>query len=65
MDCGCAVRPGAQRAFIGYYRLYANSTVQAKAEGQRSAAFRDLGSKVTSRDGTIGLRYEDKDLRAP
>ena len=27
IDCGCAVRPGARRVFIGYYRLYQNSTV--------------------------------------
>ena len=29
VDCGCAVRPGARRVFIGYYRLYRNSTVSA------------------------------------
>lgn len=64
MDCGCAVRPDARRAFIGYYRLYVNSTVQAKAGG-RSAVFRDLGAKVVSRDGTIALRFNPEDLRAP
>jgi len=61
-DCGCAVRPDARRAFIGYYRLYVNSTVQAKA-GDRSAVFADLGPKVVSRDGTIGLRFTTEDLR--
>ena len=64
LDCGCAVRPDARRAFIGYYRLYVNSTVQAKA-GDKSAVFTDLGSKVVSRDGTIGLRFSSEDLRAP
>lgn len=65
MDCGCAVRPQARRAFIGYYRLYENSTVQVQAGDQRSAVFRDLGARVVASDGTIGLRFEGKDLRAP
>lgn len=64
-DCGCAVRPGATRVFIGYYRLYQNSTVQARSGAQRSATFRDLGPQVVARDGAIGLRFEGKDLRAP
>jgi hypothetical protein len=64
LDCGCAVRPDARRVFVGYYRLYQNSTVQAAA-GQRRAAFRDLGSKVVAEDGSVGLRFEEKDLRLP
>jgi hypothetical protein len=63
VDCGCAVRPGARRVFIGYYRLYQNSTVLAAARGRRNAIFRDLGGKVAAADGTVGLRFEDKDLR--
>jgi hypothetical protein len=63
-DCECAVRPGATRVFIGYYRLYQNSTVRARAESGAEATFRDLGPQVTSRDGTVGLRFEDKDLRS-
>jgi len=63
LDCGCAVRPDASRVFIGYYRLYQNSTVQSKAPGPRSAAFRDLGSRVVSENGSVGLRFEEKDLR--
>jgi hypothetical protein len=62
VDCGCAVRPGGRRVFVGYYRLYQNSTVQAR-DGNREATFRDLGPKVVSRNGTVGLRFEDKDLR--
>ena len=31
LDCGCAVRPGGTRVFIGYYRLYQNSTVRARS----------------------------------
>ena len=62
LDCGCAVRPGGRRVFIGYYRLYRNSTVRARGGGGE-ATFRDLGPQVTSRNGTVGLRFEDKDLR--
>jgi hypothetical protein len=66
VDCGCAVRPGARRVFIGYYRLFQNSTVQARVlgpGGATSAEFRDLGSQVTAANGSVGLRFEDKDLR--
>lgn len=63
LDCGCAVRPGASRVFIGYYRLYRNSTVRARGPSGAEATFRDLGPQVTSRDGTVGLKFEDKDFR--
>jgi hypothetical protein len=63
MDCGCAVRPGAQRVFIGYYRLYRNSTVQVRAPSGATATFQELGPQVRSADGSVGLRFEDKDLR--
>jgi len=63
LDCECAVRPGARRVFIGYYRLFQNSTVQARAAGAGSATFRDLGPRVAAPDGSVGLRFEDKDLR--
>jgi len=67
VDCGCAVRPGARRVFIGYYRLFQNSTVQARGMGTGtaggSAVFRNLGAQVTAPDGSVGLRFEDKDLR--
>jgi hypothetical protein len=62
-DCECAVRPGANRVFLGYYRLYGNSTVRVRSPGGSEATFRDLGPQVKSRDGTVGLRFEDKDLR--
>jgi len=62
-DCDCAVRPGANRVFLGYYRLYGNSTVRVRSPGGGEATFRDLGPQVKSRDGTVGLRFEDKDLR--
>jgi hypothetical protein len=63
LDCGCAVRPGARRVFIGYYRLYQNSTVRARSPSGASATFQELGPKVTARDGTVGLRFESKDFR--
>ena len=61
-DCECAVRPGANRVFLGYYRLYGNSTVRVRSPAGAQATFRDLGLNVTSTDGTVGLRFEDKDL---
>jgi hypothetical protein len=63
LDCGCAVRPGARRVFIGYYPLFQNSTVRATNPRGRSAMFRDLGPTITARDGTVGLRFETRDLR--
>jgi hypothetical protein len=65
LDCGCAVRSGADRVFIGYYRLYQNTTVQGRSASGAEAVFRDLGPQVTRRDGTVGLRFEQKDLRMP
>ena len=64
LDCRCAMRPGATRVFVGYYRLYQNSTVRARGmTSRREATFRDLGAQVTRPDGAVGLRFEDRDLR--
>jgi len=63
VECGCAVRPGRTRVFVGYYRLYLNSTVRARSPGVGAATFRDLGPEVTTPAGTVGLRFEDRDLR--
>jgi hypothetical protein len=63
LDCGCAVRPGGKRVFIGYYPLFQNSTVRATVRDGRSATFKDLGPSVMTPDGTIGLRFEAQDLR--
>ena len=61
-DCGCAVRPGAQRVFLGYYRLYRNTTVRATDAAGRSAIFRDLGPEAQARGWTVGLRFTDADF---
>ncbi len=66
VDCGCAVRPGATRVFVGYYRLYQNSTVRALGvTTRREATFRDLGPQVTRLDGAVGLRFQARDLQPP
>ena len=62
-DCGCAVRPGAQRVFLGYYRLYRNSTVRATDAAGRSATFRDLGPEAQARGWTVGLRFAEGDFQ--
>jgi hypothetical protein len=63
LDCGCAVRPGARRVFIGYYPLFQNSTVRATVRNGRSATFRDLGPSVITPDGALSLRFGSQDLR--
>jgi hypothetical protein len=63
LDCGCAVRPGARRVFIGYYPFFQNSTVRATAPNGRTATFRDLGPTVVTPDGVVGLRFDARDLR--
>jgi hypothetical protein len=62
-DCVCNVVPGAQRARIGYYRLYANSTVEARDASGRRATFRDVGPQVRAASGALGLRFGPADLR--
>lgn len=62
-DCGCAVRPGARRVFLGYYRLYRNSTVQATDPDGRTATFRDLGPEAQARNWVVGVRFASGDFR--
>jgi hypothetical protein len=64
-DCGCAVRPGAKRVFIGYYRVYRNSTVQATDRQGRRATFRDLGDEAQRRGWTVGLQFTPDGFTAP
>jgi hypothetical protein len=61
-DCGCAIRPGARRVFLGYYRLYRNSTVQATDANGRTAMFKDLGPEAQGRNWVVGLRFAGGDL---
>jgi hypothetical protein len=52
------------RMAIGYYPLFANSTVRAEGmDGDRAAMFRDLGPQVDLASGTVGLRFRAGDLR--
>jgi hypothetical protein len=64
-DCGCAVRPGARRVFIGYYRLYRNSTVRATDPAGGSATFRDLGEEAQRRGFVVGLRFTPDGFTRP
>jgi len=63
LPCHCTVPPGAMRMEIGYYPLFANSTVRAEESGTgRTATFRDLGREVDAR-GVVGLLFRAVDLR--
>lgn len=61
-ECRCTVPDGGTRMGIGYYRLFKNSAVQVTAPDGRSAVFRDFASSVAPGSGTVGLRFEAKDL---
>jgi hypothetical protein len=63
MPCGCTVPPGAVRMEIGYYPLFANSTVRAEEAGTgRTATFKDLGPQVDAARGVVGLLFRTGDL---
>jgi hypothetical protein len=64
MSCSCTVPPGAVRMEIGYYALFANSTVRAEEVGAaRTATFKDLGPQVDATTGWVGLLFRAADLR--
>jgi hypothetical protein len=64
LPCGCTVPPGAVRMAIGYYPLFANSTVRAEEVGTvRTATFRELGPQVDAASGVVGLLFRAADLR--
>ena len=63
--CNCAVPPGAARFHVGYYPLFGNSTVRVEDPQGRWAMFTDLGAQIEPDPGTVGLRFETRDLRLP
>ena len=64
MSCSCTVPPGAIKMEIGYYPLFANSTVRAEEVGaSRTATFKDLGPQVDATTGRVGLLFRAADLR--
>jgi len=64
LNCGCTVPPGAVRMQIGYYPLFANSTVRAEEVGTvRTATFKELGPQVDATSGVVGLLFRAADLR--
>jgi protein kinase-like protein len=63
LACRCTVPPGAVRMEIGYYPLFANSTVRAEEVGTgRTATFKDLGPRVDAARGVVGLLFRQVDL---
>ncbi len=64
-DCGCTVPPGATRQPVGFYRLYANSSVRAVLPDGREATFTDLGGQVDRVTGIVRLRFNAGDFRTP
>ena len=64
-DCACQVPPGAVRMPIGYYRLYGNSTVEARDPAGRTARFENIAANAAAPANAIGLRFTDADLRPP
>ena len=61
-DCKCTVPDGGTRLGIGYYRLFQNSSVKVSAPDGRSATFPNVAGAVAAQTGTVGLRFEAKDL---
>ena len=64
-DCACQVPPGAARMPIGYYRLYGNSTVEARDASGRVARFDNVAGAVEAPGNGVGLRFNPGDLRPP
>jgi hypothetical protein len=64
-DCACQVPSGAVRMPIGYYRLFANSTVEARDASGRVARFDNLAGGVEAPGNGVGLRFNPGDLRPP
>ncbi len=63
LSCNCIIPPGTERARIGYYPLYLNSTVQAQDAQGRTATFTGLGAQVDTTSGVVSLRFGPTDLK--
>jgi hypothetical protein len=61
-DCKCTIPDGGTRLGIGYYRLFKNSAVRVTAPDGRSATFPNVAGSVAAGSGSVGLRFEAKDL---
>lgn len=61
-DCPCEIPVAANRMAIGYYPLYQNSSVEVRDSLGRRATFTDIGPRIRSRDGSVGLRFNAQDL---
>ena len=61
--CDCTIPPGAVRQLVGYFPLFANSSVQARTRDGRRATFPDLGPEVDPVTGVVNLRFTGRDLR--
>lgn len=61
-DCACQVPPGAVRMAVGYYRLYGNSTVEARDASGRLARFENIAGAVEAPGNAVGLRFNSEDL---
>lgn len=61
-DCPCVVPVGARRMAVGYYPLFANSTVAVADSAGRHAVFRDFATAVDPRSGTVSLVFNPGDL---
>ena len=62
-SCRCTIPAGARRVPIGFYPLYANSSVRAIAPNGRVATFSALGPKVDRASGEVRLRFDATDFR--
>ncbi len=61
--CNCVVPPGATRRFVGYFKLFGNSSVEAATSDGRTARFENIGLQANRRSGRVNLKFRDGDLQ--